>query len=79
MQGDHASDAQAASMLQLRVENARLSRAEVTLRAKGNSLEEALKALESRLSEYEQEAMGQHAALEQGKQQAWRQISCFRK
>lgn len=57
-------------MLQLRVDNARLSQAEAALRAKSDSLEEALHALEAKLSEYEVEAMGQHAILEQDKQQA---------
>ena len=60
-------------MLQLRIDNAQLCRAEAALKAKGSSLQEALKALEARMSEFETEAMGQHAALEQGKQQVIRQ------
>ena len=57
-------------MLQLRLENAKLARVEANLKAKVISQEEALKALETRLTEYESEAMGQHASLEQDKQQA---------
>ena len=69
-QEDSSTGAQSAALLQMRVDNARLSRSDAALRAKGNSLEEALHALEARLSEYEAEAMGQHAILEQDKQQA---------
>ena len=63
-------DAQTDRTLQLRLENARLSRAEATLRAKGSSLEEALRALEGRLAEQEERALAQHAAFEHGKYQA---------
>ena len=63
-------DAQTDRTLQLRLENARLSRAEATLRAKGSSLEAALRALEGRLAEQEDRALAQHAALEYGKYQA---------
>lgn len=66
---DKDADSQTDNTLQLRVENARLSRAEAALRVKGRGLEEALTALEARLSEFEAEAMAQHAALEQGKKQ----------
>ena len=72
MQGsqvDQVTDTQSDRILQLRIENARLGRAEAALKAKGNSLQEALMALEARMSEFEAEAMGQHAAVEQGKQQ----------
>ena len=63
------SDTQTDGALQLRLDNAKLMRSEAALRAKGGSLEEALEALEARLSEYEGQAMAQHAALEQGKHQ----------
>ena len=63
------TDTQTDSILQLRLDNARLARAEAALRLKGSSLEEAVKAGEVMLSEYEAQAMAQHAALEQGKQQ----------
>lgn len=62
-------DTQTDSILQLRLDNARLARAEAALRVKGSSLEEAVKASEVMLSEYEAQAMAQHAALERGKQQ----------
>ncbi|KAL0030510.1 hypothetical protein WJX79_000290 [Trebouxia sp. C0005] len=65
-----ATDTQTDGVLQLRLDNAKLMRSEAALRAKGSSLEEALKALEARLSEYEAQAMAQHAALEHGKHQA---------
>ena len=68
-QADQVTDAQSDRMLQLRIENARLCRGEAALKAKGNSLQEALTALEARMSEFEAEALGQHAALEQSKQQ----------
>lgn len=68
-QADQVTDAQSDRVLQLRIENARLCRAEAALQAKGNSLQEALTALETRLTEFEAEAIGQHAALEQGKAQ----------
>ena len=68
-QVDQVTDTQSDRILQLRIENARLGRAEAALKAKGNSLQEALMALEARMSEFEAEAMGQHAAVEQGKQQ----------
>ncbi|KAA6420754.1 MAG: hypothetical protein FRX49_09331 [Trebouxia sp. A1-2] len=64
-----ATDTQTDGVLQLRLDNAKLMRSEAALRAKGSSLEEALKALEARLSEYEAQAMAQHAALEHGKHQ----------
>lgn len=64
-----ASDIQTDGVLQLRLDNAKLMRSEAALRAKGSSLEEALKALEARLSEYEAQAMAEHAALEHGKHQ----------
>ena len=64
------TDAQTDKTLQLRLENARLARAETALKAKGSSLEEALKALEARLAEHEELALSQHAALEHGKHQA---------
>ncbi len=64
-----ATDTQTDGVLQLRLDNAKLLRSEAALRAKGSSLEEALKALEARLSEYEAQAMAQHAALEHGKHQ----------
>ena len=64
------TDAQTDKTLQLRLENARLARAETALKAKGNSLEEALKALEARLAEHEEQALSQHAALEHDKHQA---------
>ena len=63
-------DAQTDRTLQLRLENAKLSRVEAALRAKGNSLEDALKALEGRLAEHEELALAQHAALEQSRYQA---------
>jgi len=63
------SDTQTDGVLQLRLDNAKLMRSEAALRAKGSSLEEALKALEAKLSEYEAQAMTQHAALEHGKHQ----------
>lgn len=67
---DGVADSQTDStLLQLRVDNAKLSRAEAALRAKGSNLEEALKALEARLSEYEAQAMAQHAALEHDRQE----------
>ena len=69
-QREHAADAQTDSGFQLRVDNARLVRTEASLRAKGKSSEEALQALEARLSEYEAEAIATQAALEQGKRQA---------
>lgn len=68
-QADQVTDAQSDRMLQLRIENARLCRAEAALKAKGNGLQEALTALEARMREFEAEALGQNAALEQGKQQ----------
>lgn len=74
-QVDQVTDAQSDRVLQLRIENARLSRVEAALKVKGSSLQEALTALEARMSEFEAEAMGQHAALEQGKQQVLRQYS----
>ncbi|DBB03226.1 TPA: hypothetical protein ACH3X1_013287 [Trebouxia sp. C0004] len=64
------TDTQTDGVLQLRLDNAKLMRSEAALRAKGSSLEEALKALEARLSEYEAQAMAQHAALEHGQHQA---------
>ena len=63
------SDTQTDGVLQLRLDNAKLMRSEAALRAKSSSLEEALKGLEARLSEYEAQAMTQHAALEHGKHQ----------
>lgn len=72
-QADQVTHAQSDRVLQLRIENARLGRAEAALKAKGDSLQEALMALEARMSEFEAQAMGQHAALEQGKQQVIRQ------
>lgn len=68
-QADQATDAQSDRLLQLRIENARACRAETALQAKCNSLQEALSALEGRLTDYEAEALGQHALLEQGKEQ----------
>ena len=68
-QADQVTDTQSDRILQLRIENARLCRAKAALKARGKSLQEALMALEARMSEFEAEAMGQHAALEQGKQQ----------
>ena len=69
VQQEGASDTQTDGVLQLRLDNAKLVRSEAALRAKGSSLEEALKGLEARLSEYEAQAMAQHAALEHGKHQ----------
>ena len=71
---DQVTEAQSDRLLQLRVENARLCRTEAALKAKSNSLQEALTALEARTSEFEAEAIGQQAALEQDKQQVIRQL-----
>lgn len=64
-----ASDTRTDGVLQLRLDNAKLMRSEAALRAKCSSLEEALKGFEARMSEYEAQAMTQHAALEHGKHQ----------